>query len=335
MSSGLFGRWDATIDVLLREAARVQPGGAMSPERLSFMQLDALADHHAARWREAMARLGDAAVLIAAPTAQSFASLVGALRAGLVVSLAPPEIDARELDSAVAAAEASILAGPTQFAGIPIGDVMCSVAVDQERIALVASHGGRMSGVLALDGVRESETIFESRSALAQIRVIEPRGSPFARFDEGELIDAAGAIVSHARIARGDAILSTLSCASAAGLAAGPLAALVAGARLTFHAPFDARAFLAAVEGAEPVHLVVPEMLTPMLETAGLISDGRIASLILSCAGDSPGPTLRNASSGPPEVYVSSGSWGGLRVESAAQRARTTANMGEQNDRRG
>jgi hypothetical protein len=318
----------ATFDALLREAAKTYPRAILSPERMSFSGLDSLADHYTARWREALTRIGDATVLVAAPTAQSFAALVAALRAGLALSLAPPEIRARELDAAIVAADATLLAGPVRFAGFPIGDLMSRVALDQERVSLVAIHGGGLPGVLALDEPRENYSTYAPRSAGAQIRLAPTRGGPSARFDEGELIGAAGTIVRAARIAPGDAILTTLSCASAAGLVAGPLAALVAGARLNFHAPFDTRAFLAALDAAAPVHLVVPEAVAPSLEAAGLLNHGRIASLILSCASDPEAPAFDEALGDAPVLYVSAGPWGGVRVETAPQMTEPDADNG-------
>ncbi len=304
----------APLDARLRAAAEAHPDATMSPERLRFAELDALADHYAARWREALPPVGTSAALVVAPTAQSFAAIVGALRAGLALSLAPPEIEARDLDAAIVAANASILAGPAAFAGISVLDLLCEVAADQERIALVGSHGGRMSGALALDGARESVEAYPARSAFAAIRFVADEDH-FAGFGENELVDAAASIARLAGIAPGDAILTTISCASAAGLAAGPLAALAAGARLVFHAPFDSRGFLAEVEAACPVHLVIPEALAPALEVAGALSKGRFSSLILSCAGGPPAPVFAAASDGLPTVFVSAPAWGSVRIE--------------------
>ncbi len=321
MSISLPGRSNATIDALLRIAARAHPEVEMSPERTRLNDLDALADHYAARWRETEARFGASAVLVAAPTAQSFAAMVGALRAGLALSLAPPEIADGELDAAIVAANALALAGPAHYAGIPVGELLCRVAADQELISLVATHGGKMSGVLELDGARESETVYQARSAFAQIRIFRGGESLFARFDEHELIDAAGAIASRARIGAGETILTTLSCASAAGLAAGPLAALVGGARLMFHAPFDARGFLAAVEEAAPVHLVIPEALASTLHAAGALSEAQIASLILSGGGASTAAAFADTLGGAPVLNVHAPFWGGVKVEATTAAA--------------
>jgi hypothetical protein len=307
----------ATFEALLRVAAQTHPFATLSPERASVAGINSLADHYAARWREALVRAGDSVVLVAAPTAQSFAALVGALRAGLALSLAPSEIRARELDAAIVAADATLLAGPYSFAGLPIGDSLSRVALDEERVALVATHGGVLDGVLGLDGPRENYSAYEPRSGGAPIRLASLRGGPSARFEEAELIAAAEAIVQAARIEPCDTILTTLSCASAAGLAAGPLAALISGARLVFHAPFDARAFQAALDAAAPVHLVAPEAVAPALDAAGLLNHGRIASLTLSCAGEPEGPPLGESLGDAPIVYVSAGPWGGVRVEVA------------------
>jgi len=317
----------ATFEALLREAAKDHPFATLSPERTTFAGLDALADHYAARWREALTRVGDAVVLVTAPTAQSVAALVGALRAGLALSIAPSEIRARELDAAIVAADATLLAGPLRFAGLRIGDVLSRVALDEERVSLVAIHGGGLPGVLALDDPRENYSAYEPLSAGAQIRLAPMRSGPSARFDEGELIGAAETIVREARIGPGDTILTTLSCASAAGLAAGPLAALISGARLVFHAPFDARSFQAALDAAAPVHLVAPEAVAAAFEEAGFLDHGRLASLILSCPSEPEAPPVEGALGDAPVLYVSAGPWGGVRVETPQQAADDDGSM--------
>jgi acyl-CoA synthetase (AMP-forming)/AMP-acid ligase II len=284
----------------------------MSPEPMRFADLDQLADHHAARWREALAPDGAGVALIVAPTARSFAAIVGATRAGLALSLAPPEFETAELSAAVVSSNASIVAGPTEFAGISILERLRQVGIDHERIALVGTHGGRAAGIFELDGPRESDGIYPPRYAFAPLRFASGDGA-VALLEEDELIDAAAAIVSRARIAPGDTIVTTLSCASAAGLAAGPLAALAGGASLVFHAPFEARGFLAALEAAAPAHVVIPEALAPAFKAAEATS--RVASLILSCANGSAAQATVGASDGAPTVLVKAQAWGGISVD--------------------
>jgi acyl-CoA synthetase (AMP-forming)/AMP-acid ligase II len=312
-------RSDATFERLLRQAARSFPKVEMEPEPTKFELLDALSDHDAARWREAEAPYGGRVALIAVPTARSFAAIVGALRAGLAVALAPPEIEPAELDAAVVAARCAILAGPAYFADLEIGELLVEVATEQDRIALVATHGGRASGILPLDGARETATVYETRSAAADLRIVAGPNEAPARFHESELIDAASAIVSKARIRPGDTILSMLSCASAAGLAAGPLAALTAGARLILHAPFDSRRFVAALEDAAPVHLVVPEAFAETLQESSLLDIRRTASLIVSCIDGFAAPALTLAPAPAETVLIRLPLSGGIRVETATE----------------
>ena len=147
--------------------------------------------------------------------------------------------------------------------------------------------------------------------------VASPNGQA-ARFYEAELIVAAVAITRAARIGPGDVILTTLSPASAGGLTAGPLTALAAGARLVFHAPFDSRAFLAVLDAAAPVHLVLPQALVPAFRVAGVLSGGRVSSLIVSCVDEPEAPIWGDALGGAPVVTIGVGGTGGLWVDEAS-----------------
>ena len=77
-------------------------------------------------------------------------------------------------------------------------------------------------------------------------------------------------------------ILSTLSPASLAGLATGPVAALLVGAPLAWFGPFEAQSFIETLDKAGPCHLVAPEAIAADLAAAGLIAPGRLESLSLT-----------------------------------------------------
>jgi hypothetical protein len=87
-------------------------------------------------------------------------------------------------------------------------------------------------------------------------------------------------------------VFTTLAPVRFATLAAGPYAALLAGAPLYLHAPFDARSFVSEFEACGPAHLVAPRALAEALAASG--GAWRLASLILSGSGVAGLPPIDN-----------------------------------------
>jgi hypothetical protein len=93
------------------------------------------------------------------------------------------------------------------------------------------------------------------------------------------LIAAGLDFASRARIGRETPILCTLPPTSFAGLVAGPFAALLSGAALHLHGPFDARDFLKLRDRLARPHLVVPAAVAANLLQADAMAG--LASAVL------------------------------------------------------
>ena len=87
--------------------ARIGSNGGEAAAALRVAAIDALADHYCARFRDAGVGEGERIVILGAPEPRALAALVGALRAGLNVVLAPAALDA----GAIAAAQEVIAQG--------------------------------------------------------------------------------------------------------------------------------------------------------------------------------------------------------------------------------
>jgi len=87
--------------------------------------------------------------------------------------------------------------------------------------------------------------------------------------------------VARAKIGRATPILSTLPPTTFAGLVAGPFAALLSGAPLHLHGPFEADDFLKMRDNAGHAHLVVPARIAPDLLGAAVL-EGLASTVLVS-----------------------------------------------------
>jgi len=101
----------------------------------------------------------------------------------------------------------------------------------------------------------------------------------------------ARAYIVRAGLSEGQAIVSTISLASEAGLVGGAFAPLIGGAHMIWQAPFSARDFLEALETSAPAHLFAPAAVASELADAGILAADRLASLTLTAPDDEPAPT--------------------------------------------
>jgi len=111
---------------LLRHAAENQPRAVFSrraddilaPQEFSATELERRAERHTKLWRAAglgeYARVG----LVAVPEPETVSAMVGAMRAGLEVTLFSPSLGAPEIAATAGLARVLALAGPAEFAGL-------------------------------------------------------------------------------------------------------------------------------------------------------------------------------------------------------------------------
>ena len=297
------------LDTLLGGAARLRGGShAVSDGEmvLDFATLDAKADALALRLADLGLAPGDTLLVLAGARVAPLLALVGGLRAGLRVALAPLHLDADELAARARACEArAILAEPRYGLLTPVETAFLAAA-EAPRVRLVGSlvtAPGRSGpeGAVVLDIARLGTA--ENRT-----RPDKVERQPIVTFDadgtaretaQRTLVAAALDLVARARIGMRLQIFSTLAPASFAGLVAGPFASLLAGAPLHLHGPFDAARFAETLGRPAPCHLVIPGALLPMLRTARLAGTDRLASLLLFHRRERLGDAVPDSMPGP------------------------------------
>ena len=274
------------LDTLIEGAARLRPEQAAladASETLTFGETDRRVGALAAAFQHLGLQPGETILLAAAAPATSFVALAGALRAGLRVALAPAWTEASQ------ASRMALLSGAAALVIAPCGDFLASgddwlaAAASAPSTRLVCSLGGEIDGAVRLQSQRIPAP--DGRDSLVgrpppPIVTFEAGAVPIIH-SQRTLVAAALDVVSRARIGMRLPLISTISPTSFAGLVAGPIASLIAGASLSWRIPFETRSFLSALDDSAPAHLIAPAALAPMLEQAALTSAASLSSLLL------------------------------------------------------
>lgn len=288
------------LDTLLEGAARLRAdrvGLRDSLESIAFGEADRRARALAGFFGELGLVPGETILLAAGAPATAFIALIAGLRAGVHVALAPAGADeASAARMALLSGASAIVVASGGVEAAPVLDWLLAAAATPS-VRLVCCLGvEKIDGMVVVDpaaldagGPRNAAC----DASGAQIVTFENGVKPIAH-RQRTIVAAALDVVARARIGMRLPLISTIQPASFAGLAAGPVASLIAGAPLHWHLPFDARRFLAMLDETAPAHLFVPAAMAMMLQRAGLLSCAKLASLLLlsrqatSDQGDAP-----------------------------------------------
>jgi acyl-CoA synthetase (AMP-forming)/AMP-acid ligase II len=264
-------------------------------QRLSFFELDQAIGACLARLRDFDFAPGERALLLCAPGVQAVVALGALVAAGLTPVAAPPHLAADALTEAAIAAQAALILAPTRFSGLDLEERLLAAAARAPSVRLIGALTPELFDgaedfspqALALGLVARAPCAY-ALNENAQIGAYADGGLHF--MPQGRLFVRA---LEFARLTRGDGaapVLSLVSCGGFAGLVAGPLAALIAGAPLHLLAPFEAARFLATLDALGPARLVAPGALMPFLARAGLATSGALSSLTLLLRAGEPLP---------------------------------------------
>ena len=303
--------------------ARIGARASDAPAALRAGAIDALADHYAARLAEADLPRGTRLLLLSPPEPRTLSAIVGALRAGFEVALAPPSLDIASIAAVAEAFGASAMAGPTEFAELRTGERIFEAAALVETIRLVALHGAGEAGALGLDEPLEGDAPSAAPTHERQLFAVDiVDAAPKCRsISQERARDVAREFVARAGVLGGAAIVSTISLASEAGLVGGAFAPLISGAHLIWQAPFAARRFLETLETSAPAHLIAPAGVAVDLGAAGILTADRLFSLTLAAVDAAPPPIFTHGVD-PARVFVlRRGADAGLRLEAIEERA--------------
>ena len=316
------------LDALLTNGARVRPqrialsdGQLDAPSALTFADLDALVSRTAAAWVAVGAQAGECVLIIAGARTAPLVALLGALRAGLDVALLPEACEIATLVHAANSVNAIALCAERDAVGRGFTGLM-NAGAQIETVRVLAGLGDFTQAADA-DGIAPLELIAQQcatapRAAVPQgaaLNAAAVRKGAIVTFDDDgaacfhsqrTLAAAALDFITRAGVLARSPILSTLAPARFAGLIAGPIAALVSGAPLVLHGPFNGAILVALVDSLGPSHLIAPGALLGPLSDSGLLDGPRLASVTLMgrCASphdmaDHPRPLLARPTRGP------------------------------------
>jgi len=277
------------LDALLEGAARLRgdrTGFEDRRESVGFAEADARASALAAFLADLGLVPGETVLLGCAAPATAFVAVLAAIRAGLHIALAPAFADEQAACrmALLSSAAALLVTGDGDAGSDAVVRDWLPVAAAAPSVRLLCSIGAeKRDGMVSFDPRSDAgariRTAAHPQAHDAQIVTFED-GVPIAHVQR-TLVAAALDVVARSRIGMRLPILSTIAPSSFAGLVAGPLASLLAGAPLHWRTPFEASQFLEELDRRAPVHLVAPAPIAPMLERAGLVDRSNLAALVL------------------------------------------------------
>ena len=272
------------INQLIEGSARLRPqqravSDSTSAE-LSFGDLELCSRALAGALASLGLAAGECVLVIGVPRVATVLGICAALRAGLDVALAPPQISVGELTAFAARAKAvAALVGGAYGEIVPLQLVMQSAASCESLRMLCSLEGGDDGAVDLHEFVATDYVVAPEAAAAARLVTCVTGGA--LRHTQRTLIASALDAATRLRINAGESLVSTLAPATFAGLVAGPLLGLMTGASLHLHGPFAAHDLLADLRARGPSHLLVPRLLAPSLQSAGLLRAEHVASLLL------------------------------------------------------
>ncbi len=263
------------LDALLRATLQDCPDAVLVHDdvrALSGRAFDTLVQAAAAQLRHCGIVAGDRVLLAMDFGLPCLVALFAALRAGVEPALIACGTRPIEMAARAKAAGAVALAGPTSCGSDEFGEAYLSAAAMSDAIRLVATLGpGEVDGAVDLSVAALQALAVDAVPAGPEASVIvtfEQGAAAPVEHHQGVLFAQALALVDAAGINPSKPLLSTILPATAAGLVAGPFAALIGASSLALHGPFAAAAFLRACEREPGAHLVVPAAIAPLLEEA-------------------------------------------------------------------
>ncbi len=253
-------------------------------EPMTFAEFDRRVSALAGFWRDLGLQPGERILLAGGATATSVIALFAAMRAGLDAALAPLHLDRVEMVDFACRCDAAALAAEAVYGeSWPAEDLM-GVASRAPRVRFVCSLGGGdvdgavdadpaklVAPIEAIAGTTPKASCILTRSATGEI----------VHHKQRTLVATALDLVTRAQIGMRLPIVTTIAPTTFAGLCAGPIAALLAGAPLLLHGPFQSAEFSTLLRRWAPAHLVSPSTLLGALNGARLVGPQTLASLIL------------------------------------------------------
>jgi non-ribosomal peptide synthetase component E (peptide arylation enzyme) len=278
------------LSAIIHALAGARPNTPLLTDRTGTLDagtLEAQVAHLSGALQALGLRSGERILLTGGTQKAVVVALAAALRSGLDVALFPLHLPLKALATYVRDVGAVAVIGPTSYGGLPFGDTWLAAAADTPNLRFVATIGpDEADGAVDLSPAGLERAGFDAKGphvdgARARIITAErgPAGVRAIMHHQATIMMAGLDLVARAGIGHRTPILSTLAPVSFAGLASGPIAALLAGTQCVLDGPFATADFLSACTGLQRPHLVVPAAMGADVARAGLTAD--LASLLL------------------------------------------------------
>lgn len=282
-----------SLETLVSGAARLRPETIAFSDRTTAYPYGIIAAQVAALARmltDYGLRPGECLLLVGGAELSLIIGLIAAVRGGFEPALAPLDLNAEALAAYARTVGSAAILGPTAYGSTSPAETYFATAAAAPSVRLVGTFGpGEVDGAVDLSSAAILRYAAAHPDAGLERGKSLPHASRVTTFDKAQhkpvihqqatLMAAGLDFMTRAKIGRGTPILLTLPPVTFAGLVAGPFAALLSGATLHLHGPFDARAFLTMRDSAGHAHLIVPASLAPDFAAAPIV--GGLASLVL------------------------------------------------------
>ncbi len=242
------------------------------PRRLTYVQADRMIDAIAARLRRLGLQTDQVVGLQMANTVDAVVTLLGVLRAGLIVTPLPLLWRQADCVSALSRVGACALIVSGRIGAVDHCELAMHVAAEVFQIRQVGGFGpGLADGVIGFDDLYAEKApavppdVTRPINPAAHVAIITwdigaDGPVPVAR-SHFELLAAGAAVALESRVEPNAVILSSLALPSLAGLALGVIPWLLVGGSLALHHPFDDQTFLAQCRAEQAATIIVPAAL--------------------------------------------------------------------------
>ncbi len=253
-------------------------------QKFNFAELNLHVDSLAWQWSMLGLPLGARVLISMRSSSLSLIGLLGALRAGLDVVLAPVHANAGSLAALARQSGALALASEPKHDQLNLTETLFAAAALASDVQLVCSLGAELiDDAVCLDpwlARDEASAPLPSHNIRRSQILTQDRSGNIHTHDQSTLVAAALDLATCAKISGDERVLSCLLPASFAGLVAGPVLSLLTGASLMLIPSFSTHVFARAFEGGERFHLILPGAATSMMVEAGVIDSSRLISFM-------------------------------------------------------
>lgn len=267
-----------TLASLIDGAARLRPDASCLIEDgvvWSTARVAEAADAFAASLNAFGLKPRERIVLSAAADARGLIALFGACKSGLDVALAPLDLDGRALAAYARAVGARAILGPARFVDLDMGQRLFEAAAAADSVRIVATFGPEaVDGAVHLDPVALTRVDAKGPTmppdSAPQMFVRSRETTNPVALSQGALVAAAFDFVARLGVRRESTLASLIQPVSFAGLACGPIAALLTGAPLQTCAPMRRDTLAALISDGARRHVTAPAALgAQLIEAAG------------------------------------------------------------------